>query len=68
MGLNHICIDFSKCMNNITVIKGDNGSGKSSLFKAIHPFSDTNYYLLPGVQASKNIVYQLNDGSILDIT
>jgi hypothetical protein len=68
MGLQRISIDFSKCINNIIVIKGDNGSGKSSLFKAIHPFSDTNYYLLPEVEASKNIVYLLNDGSVLDIT
>ena len=67
MGLHKIEIDFSKCINNIIVIKGDNGSGKSSIFKSIHPFPDTNYYLINGLSASKEISYELNDGSILDI-
>ena len=67
MGLHTIEIDFSKCINNIVVIKGDNGSGKSSIFKAIHPFPDTNYYLINGLPAFKNISYELNDGSILEI-
>ena len=67
-GLTHLEIDFTKCMNRITVIRGANGSGKSSLFKTIHPFSDINYYLIPGKDARKRIVYQLDDNSILDIT
>jgi DNA repair exonuclease SbcCD ATPase subunit len=62
-----ICIDFTKCRNNIVVIKGDNGSGKSSLFKAIHPFSDPGYCLIDGLEAIKDISYQLNDGRILAI-
>lgn len=62
-----ISIDFTKCRNNITVIKGDNGSGKSSLFKAIHPFSDSNYYLIDGLEAMKDIVYQLDNGQILEV-
>lgn len=62
-----IHIDFTKCRNSITVIKGDNGSGKSSLFKSIHPFSDTNYYLIDGLEAMKDIVYQLDNGQILEV-
>lgn len=62
-----IYIDFTKCRNNITVIKGDNGSGKSSLFKAIHPFSDPSYFLIDGLEAIKDIVYQLDNGEILEV-
>lgn len=62
-----IRIDFTKCRNNITVIKGDNGSGKSSLFKSIHPFSDASYYLIDGLEAMKDIVYQLDNGEILEV-
>lgn len=62
-----IDIDFTKCRNNIAVIKGDNGSGKSSLFKSIHPFSDANYYLIDGLEAMKDIVYELNNGDILEV-
>lgn len=62
-----IDIDFTKCKNSITVIKGDNGSGKSSLFKSIHPFSDANYYLIEGLEAMKDIVYELNNGDILEV-
>ena len=62
-----IHIDFTKCRNNITVIKGDNGSGKSSLFKAIHPFSDPSYFLIDGLEAMKDIVYQLDNGEILEV-
>lgn len=62
-----IHIDFTKCRNNITVIKGDNGSGKSSLFKAIHPFSDPSYFLIDGLEAMKDIVYQLDNGETLEV-
>ena len=66
-GIHKLDIDFSKCMHKITVIRGSNGSGKSSLFKTIHPFSDSNYYLIPGLDASKRIVYQIDDTNIIDI-
>lgn len=62
-----IDIDFTKCRNNIAIIKGDNGSGKSSLFKSIHPFSDASYYLIDGLEAMKDIVYELNNGDILEV-
>ena len=66
-GLHKLVIDFSKCINKITVIRGANGSGKSSLFKTIHPFSDSNYYLIPGLDARKRIVYQVDMSTIIDI-
>lgn len=62
-----IHIDFTKCRNSITVIKGDNGSGKSSLFKAIHPFSDPSYFLIDGLESMKDIVYQLDNGETLEV-
>lgn len=68
MGLKKISIDFSKCKNRITVIKGDNGSGKSTIFKALNPFTDPSSSFIPGEPASKYIAYILNDGSILHIT
>ena len=66
-GVEHIEIDFSKCIHKVTVIRGSNGSGKSSLFKTIHPFSDTNYYLTPNKDARKRIIYQVDDNNIIDI-
>lgn len=68
MGIDKIEIDFSKCRNKITVIKGDNGSGKSTVFKAINPFPDATSSLIPKKAASKYIAYQLNNGDILHIT
>ena len=66
-GIHKLEIDFSRCMNRITVIRGSNGSGKSSLFKTIHPFSDSNYYLIPGMDAYKRIVYQVDESTVIDI-
>lgn len=68
MGIHEIDIDFSKCIHSITVIKGDNGSGKSSLFKTIHPFSDTQNSLILNLKAAKYISYILDDNSILEIS
>lgn len=68
MGIDHIEIDFSKCIYPITVIKGDNGTGKSSLLNAINPFSDPLSYLVPGKAGKKRIAYQLSDYKILTIS
>jgi len=67
MGLNTITIDFSKCCNPITVIKGDNGSGKSTIFKALTPKSDSSDCFIPGRSAGKAIGYIMDDGSIIQI-
>ena len=42
MGLEDIEIDFSKCTHRILIIKGDNGTGKSTIFKALTPLSDSS--------------------------
>jgi len=41
MGLDELCIDFTKGNNKIILIKGNNGSGKTSLLSALHPFLGT---------------------------
>ncbi len=68
MGLRKIEIDFSKCRNEITVIKGDNGSGKSTIFKALTPMSDSSDNFIPNESASKCISYQMGDGTVIQIT
>ena len=67
MGLYDIFIDFSKCKHNITIIKGDNGSGKSTIFKAMNPLSDPLTSLIPGKAAKKIISYQMDDGDVITI-
>ena len=63
MGLYDIKIDFTKCMNRVTVIRGDNGSGKSTLMKALTVFPDPNDAFIPQMPAKKEIV--LADNGIL---
>lgn len=67
MGLRQLDIDFSKSIRPITVIKGDNGTGKSTLFKAITPLPDSSIEFMKGEPAYKLIVYGLDDGTILYI-
>lgn len=55
MGLTEIKIDFTKCRYNKIIIKGDNGSGKSTINNAIHPNPDSNDNFIPGSEARKNI-------------
>lgn len=67
LGLNEIYIDFTKCINNITIIKGDNGSGKSTLFKALTPISDGTENFIPKLSASKLIAYMDDNGMVIEI-
>ena len=67
MGLHEIDIDFSKCAHKICIIRGDNGSGKSTILKALSPINDSSKDYLEGYEAVKEIVYGLDDGSVLDI-
>ena len=57
MGLYEIEIDFTKCRNKIVLIKGDNGSGKSTIENALKPLPDDNSSFISGVNASKEIEY-----------
>lgn len=69
MGLYEIEIDFTKCRNKIVLIKGDNGSGKSTIESALKPLPDDNSSFISGVNASKEIEYidEIN-GLIYSIT
>lgn len=57
LGLKEISIDFTKCIHNMIVIKGDNGSGKSTIFNSLTPLPDPNETFIPGIEAIKRISY-----------
>ena len=63
MGLNEIFIDFTKASHRTIVIRGDNGSGKSTIMKSLSVFPDGNESFIPGQPASKNI--KLIDGVVM---
>lgn len=53
MGLYRVCIDFSKASHRICVIKGTNGSGKTTIQSAISLFPDSNECFIPDKSAYK---------------
>lgn len=57
MHLYEINIDFTKCKNRILLIRGDNGSGKSTIENSLKPLPDTNNDFIPGKTAIKEIEY-----------
>ena len=57
LGLHEIEIDFTKCKNRIILIKGDNGSGKSTIEGALKPLPDDNSSFIVGKDAMKEIEY-----------
>lgn len=67
MGLNHIEIDFSKCIHKVLIIKGDNGTGKSTIFKALTPLADSSINFIPDKTAIKEIAYETGFQTILNI-
>lgn len=56
MGLSEISIDFTKCMHKTVIIRGDNGSGKSTIMNALNLLPDDNSCFIPGMEAVKEIV------------
>lgn len=60
-GDNVLEIDLSHTTTPIIVIKGHNGSGKSTLLKALNPMPDSNDQFIPGAEAKKTLVYQINN-------
>ena len=60
MGLSQIKIDFNKCLTNKIIIRGSNGSGKTTIMSALHPYPEPNEYFIPGHEARKTIV--IRDG------
>ena len=67
MGLDNIEIDFSKCIHKVLIIKGDNGTGKSTLFKALTPLADSSINFIPDKTAVKEIAYETDYHTILSI-
>lgn len=63
MGLTHIDIDMSICRHRILIIRGENGSGKSTIFNAMTVLPDGNDMFIPGQSAQK--VIELLDGPVL---
>lgn len=61
MGLNEIEIDLSRMKHKLLIIKGANGSGKSTIEKALNPLPDSNSFFIPGVSAKKELLLQDND-------
>lgn len=66
-GLTDISIDFRKCKHKIIVIRGDNGSGKTTIFNALTPLPDQNTSFIPYMNASKEILIQDNMGIVYRI-
>lgn len=60
MGLTHIDINLALCRNKILIIRGENGSGKSTIFNAMTVLPDPNEMFIPGQAAYKTI--ELQDG------
>jgi DNA repair exonuclease SbcCD ATPase subunit len=67
IGRNEIEIDFTRCKNRIILIKGDNGSGKSTIENALKPLPDDNSSFIQGKDARKEIEYIDVDGTIFSI-
>ena len=57
MELNELSIDFSKCQHKICLIKGDNGSGKSTIMRALNPLPESANNFIQGLPAYKCIIY-----------
>ena len=66
MGLYDIEIDFSRSMHRVCVIKGTNGSGKSTIMNALSVFPDSNSSFIPNMGASK-VVRLLYNNSLYEI-
>ena len=67
MGLDRIELNFTKCKSNKIIIRGSNGSGKSTIMSAIHPFPDTNDKFIPGQFAEKLIIISVNEKTAYEI-
>ncbi len=70
LGLHEIQIDFSKCKNRVVIISGKNGSGKSTILKALTPLPDSADNFTPNVEAEKelHIVDDENNLYVIRIT
>lgn len=62
-----IDIDLHQCTHRILLIRGENGSGKTTIFNAMTVLPDSNDQFIPGMPASKyaeiydnGTIYQMN--------
>lgn len=60
LNLNEIFIDFTKCQNKIILIKGLNGSGKSTIMDSLNPLPDYNS-VIPGLEGYKELGIMYRD-------
>ena len=60
MNLHKIEINLSLCRYKMLIIRGENGSGKSTIFNSMSVFPDSNDMFIPGLAASK--IIHLQDG------
>ena len=61
MALPSITLDLTLCKSNKIIIRGSNGSGKSTIMSAIHLLPDSNEKFVPTMEARKVLV--LVDGN-----
>ena len=66
MGIENLTIDFRKCRNNIVVIHGMNGCGKTTLLSALSLFPDPNSAYMNGRYAEK-VLQVVSGADIYDI-
>ena len=59
MNLKEIEIDFTKCKNNVILLVGANGSGKTSIISTLHPFA---YYGNMDIRNNNDIICEGKDG------
>ena len=60
MGLHKIEINLALCRHKMLIIRGENGSGKSTIFNALNVMPDSNDVFIPGMSATK--IIRLQDG------
>lgn len=66
MGLDKVEIDFTKCKNNIVLISGANGTGKSTLMESLSIIPDPNSSYIPERDGEK-ILTIFDDGNTYNI-
>ena len=66
MGLEKVEIDFTKCKNNIILISGINGCGRSTLMNALNIFPDSSSSFIPEKDGEKLLTI-FDNGDIYSI-
>lgn len=69
IGEHHIKIDFTKNENEIILLLGSNGSGKTTVLSNSHPYYSTydirDKIILEGLEGKKEIIYHNQDNEII---